>query len=102
MLKNYQNADESLKKSENKKSEKNSNYIDKNYSIEEREKIVDLVKFYAEWLYGPVEEDIDNKLYFLPENKTEYFYESLKNKFDELDVKEKEKNKNLFGIKFIG
>ena len=106
MFKNFQIADESVKQSEKIKFEKNSDmytkeYFEKNYSIDEKEKIVDLVKFYSEWLYGPVDEELENRLYFLKENPQEYFSESLKNKFDELNIKEKEKTNNLYGIKII-
>jgi hypothetical protein len=106
MFKDYYFANESVKKSETVKFEKNSSvykqeYMDKNYSIEDRENMVDLVKYCSEWLYGPVDEEIENKLYFLPENREEYFQYSLKNKFEEIDINEKQKIKNLFGIKNI-
>jgi hypothetical protein len=106
MVRDFHLAEESVKKSDKVKFENNSSeykpeYMDQNYSIEDREKLVDLVKFYSEWLYGPVDEDVENKLYFLSENRDEYFHNSLKNIFNQTDMNEKEKIKNLFGIKNI-
>jgi len=106
MVRDFHLADESVKNSQKVKFENNSSeykqeYMDQNYSIEDRENLLDLVKFYSEWLYGPVDEDVENKLYFLSDNREEYFNNSLKNLFNQTDIKEKEKIKNLFGIKNI-
>lgn len=43
-------------------------YSQKSYSTEEKENLIDLMKFYSDWLYGPVDEEIENKLYFIDIN----------------------------------
>lgn len=64
-------------------------YISKSYDKNQREQLIDLVKFYSEWLYGPVDEDLENKFYFLDyEHKgiEDYVYPQIKNSY-ELDKK---------------
>jgi hypothetical protein len=82
-----------------------SEYMNKSYSIEERENLVDLVKFYAEWLYSPVDEELENKLYFLGpiENKyfEDYFYEKLKDEYDAVDLDKKKKLEKLYGLRIM-
>jgi hypothetical protein len=50
--------------------------------LQQREKAIDLVKYYADWFYAPVDEELENKLYFLDEDEklenNDYFYKNLK------------------------
>lgn len=45
---------------------------------------MDLIKFYADWFYSPVDEELENKMYFLEtendkiQNYNNYYYENLK------------------------
>jgi hypothetical protein len=59
-----------------------------------RLQIIDLIKFYSEWLYEPVDEEMENKLYFLDldgDNTVEdYFYKHV----------QKDKTK-MHGIKYL-
>ena len=56
-----------------------------NFSREERKKFVELVKLYSDWLYSPVDEDLENKLYFmgLDEHNTldEYYNDQLEKNY---------------------
>lgn len=99
-----------IQKAENEKYEINpttkekslkSAYLNKTYSFENRETLVDLVKFYADWLYSPIDQELENKLYFLDleTSPEEYFYPKLKNKFDALSPEERSGLDLVFGIK---
>lgn len=89
MLNEKRNAEDNLNKAIiNKYQINNENKLDlkdeyrnKEYTQKDREQLINLVKFYAEWLYGPVDEDLENKLYFLEDSSLtveNYFYEELK------------------------
>ena len=51
---------------------------------EKRQMMLDLVKYYSNWLYSPVDEELENKLYFLEDNVSieEYFLQEMKNTED--------------------
>jgi len=99
-------AENSVKKAENEKYEIDpitkekklkKDYLSKIYNLEERTKIIDLVKFYSDWLYSPVDEELENKLYFLDSSLIEEnFYENIKKEFE--NTKDGNKMKVL-GIK---
>ncbi len=111
MQEDYKKAESKLNEAENEKFEdKESNklkpeYYNKSYSIDERESLVDLVKFYADWLYSPVDEDLENKLYFLEqkENKNidNYFYEKLRDEFENLNFEKKKRLETIYGLRIL-
>jgi hypothetical protein len=111
MQEEYKKAENKFNDAENEKYEdKESNklksdYLNKSYTIEERESLVDLVKFYADWLYSPVDEDLENKLYFLElkdeKNLDNYFYEKLKDEFENLNFDKKKKIETLYGLRIL-
>lgn len=104
-------AEVKVKESEEEKYEINPNtqekslkieYANKTYNQQERMKLIDLIKFYADWLYSPIDEELENKLYFLDEAEVEdYFYPKLKEEFEKLSLDDKMKESNVFGIKII-
>ena len=114
MQEEFQKADNLLKKSENQKFETNpitkektikEEYLHKTYNIQDRERLIDLVKFYSDWLYGPIDEELENKLYFIDysnygiKSPEEFFYSKLKTEFEN-SLREKEQILQ-YGIKII-
>jgi hypothetical protein len=62
--------------------------------------LTDLLLFYSEWLYGPIDEELENKLYFLTTEKdffNSYIYPKLIKEFN--SVEDKEKLKSKFGLR---
>ena len=53
---------------------------------EERMKTIDIIRFYSDWLYGPYDEEIENKLYFIDiDDKNtieEYYYNKIEKMYE--------------------
>lgn len=97
-----------LKSAEQQKfDEKNvykNEYLNKTYTIEQREKLLDLIDFYGEWLYSPVDEELENKIYFLDfDRKSKHFenviYNKLKVEIDAMGFEEKTNSDLVYGIR---
>ena len=91
--------------------------LSKFYTIEQRDNLNDLVNFYADWLYGPVDEEMENKMYFLDFNSgnkgntgntgvnkkekrfEDYFYNTLKDDIDLVELNQKKKLNTFYGLK---
>ncbi len=78
-------------------------YLRKSYNLEDRENLKELVKFYSDWLYSPVDEEVENKLYFLDprhsEKSEQILFDKLKENFDK---NSKENSKKLvYGVKIL-
>ncbi len=74
----------------------------KNYSLDDRDKIIDLVKFYSDWLYTPIDEELENKLYFIDDSDIDkHFYPKLKKEFEKSKLENKNEMAYLYGIKIL-
>ena len=51
---------------------------------EERMKTIDVIKFYSDWLYGPIDEEIENKLYFIDLEDKDNLEEYCKDKIQRI------------------
>ncbi len=78
----------------NQKTLKNE-YSNKHYSIEDRETIIDLLKFYTDWLYSPIDQDLENKIYFMDDSSVDKYLVS------QIDQEMKDGNKNYVGVKLL-
>ena len=117
MQKAFASAQEIIKKSENKKYDDPNNkilkreYLNKNYTIDQRTNLKDLIKFYSDWLYSPVDEELENKIYFmefsqdnkqLPVNTKSFedlFYNNLKEEFEIQNLEDKFNLTRVYGLK---
>jgi hypothetical protein len=105
MYKDFLKADQTVKSSEKAKFEIKDNQkilkqdlLNKQYNIEERTNLIDLIKFYSEWLYAPVDEELENKLYFISaDNGILNLYPELNEKFNSLNINERDNFQ--FGIR---
>ncbi len=78
-------------------------YLQKSYNLEDRENLKELIKFYSDWLYSPVDEEVENKLYFLDacqsEKSEQILFDKLKENFDK---NSKDNSKKLvYGVKIL-
>jgi hypothetical protein len=55
-----------------------------------------MVKFYSDWLYSPVDEELENKLYFLDLNDNNTFEEFYTEQIEKIYKKDK-----LYGIRIF-
>jgi len=117
LQKAFASAQEIIKKSENKKYDDPNNkilkreYLNKNYTIDQRTNLKDLIKFYSDWLYSPVDEELENKIYFmefsqdnkqLPVNTKSFedlFYNNLKEEFEIQNLEDKFNLTRVYGLK---
>ena len=59
-------------------------------------KTLDLIKFYSDWLYSPIDEEIENKLYFLDMDDNDNIEEYSKDKLRKIYEPGK-----TYGIRYI-
>jgi hypothetical protein len=65
-------------------------------SKEERIKTIDIIKFYSNWLYAPIDEDIENELYFIDLDDKNNIEEYCKVRLDKIY-----KPGKTYGIRYI-
>lgn len=75
--------------------------LEKDYSLTERTKLLEFLKFYSEWLYGPVDEDLENKMYFLEKERDDFVKFCDSKLYDTFNtIKEEDKLNFLYGVRF--
>ncbi len=83
-----------------KKLEEDKNIIKEDRAIllskEDRMKTIDIIKFYSDWLYAPVDEEIENKLYFVDLDDNNSIEKYCKDKLDKIYEPGK-----TYGIRYI-
>jgi hypothetical protein len=72
-------------------------YDKQTYTKEEKYSLLNLIEFYADWLYSPVNEELENKLYFVNSNQTadDYMRDKIIDYYNNLE----DKNNKKFGIR---